>query len=906
MNFIYEGMSPEELAAKRAELESELMTAQFEHEFESVQMMHELRLKDIEKQIILENCSIEKVADLYANEEDLYTEAEGGILTKFFNWLSNIIKAIFGVTQTIKVDPAEKDETIELGVDVKALNAGSKSILQNLRDLTKIRDENGKLNLGAIVIDSIAAIGAVKGIGAFISAVKKKTKLTKGEAKTEADQLAKASADIRAELERINNTIKEDGEKKDITQLTSLVKVIESSVKEIKEKIGMSESSEKKSDDTADTGDNGESNDNNTGSNGADDEEPQNGNKPTKAEKKKQKESEKGAITADDKSKSPDERVDLIVNEIKSHLRMDGNIARCSEAEFKKHYTDRIALLQAMISDKKAYPETDEADRRVYRTVLSRLKSIQADHGSDKQGSFKPFSMPGGKMSTKEVAILNAKNQAGYDPDTNTISITRNEQLALCAYYDQFTRDTNPVPWKTGVLNPNNPVYDAMVATRHIIEQAKAVKGASSDNEQAKLSDRDKLLNDVEKKLNVVVGSRGKKVISASKDTYDQYVNDLQAKIDNIKKANPKDPALKIQNEKLKMAKDLKAATDNAAKTGDTKAWSNSSKMDSSGRVIGLKEHESKHAIWRRFASPATTNTINNPMDPTTGFDISGSEDDDNISTSLTDKQYDAKITAMEAKLGKMTAGTTEYRDMKAVIDLAKKMKPRIFNPNANTQVVSKAKVPSSANGKTFATFMKDVFDAKFKLNIGTANEAEFFKAVNYEISGAANDPTSDPLKGGAYRNYKSGNSLDAYLSRYQILIGIKACKLIKADGSRSGSGNANAELAGKALSIIADVDHPSWMITGDVKKKEITNLNSISTDLVKKHGDKVSFKTMENARIMLNDINKAAAKKASELYRSYMSSDSTTDSEWEAYKNAEKQAQKNANPDNQRKYKTA
>ena len=94
MNFIYEGMSPEELAAKRAELESELMAAQFEHEFESVQMMHELRLKDIEKQIILENCSIEKVADLYANEEDLYTEAEEGLINKFFNWLLNIVKAI--------------------------------------------------------------------------------------------------------------------------------------------------------------------------------------------------------------------------------------------------------------------------------------------------------------------------------------------------------------------------------------------------------------------------------------------------------------------------------------------------------------------------------------------------------------------------------------------------------------------------------------------------------------------------------------------------------------------------------------------------------------------------------------------------------------------------------------------
>ena len=95
-------------------------------------------------------------------------------------------------------------------------------------------------------------------------------------------------------------------------------------------------------------------------------------------------------------------------------------------------------------------------------------------------------------------------------------------------------------------------------------------------------------------------------------------------------------------------------------------------------------------------------------------------------------------------------------------------------------------------------------------------------------------------------------------------------------------------------------------MITGDEKKHEITNLNSISTDLVKKHGGKVSFKTMENARNMLNDINKAAAKKASELYRGYMSSDSTTDTEWEAYKAAEKQAQKNANPDDQRKYKTA
>jgi hypothetical protein len=179
MNFIYEGMSPEELAAKRAELESELMAAQFEHEFESVQMMHELRLKDIEKQIILENCSIEKVADLYANEEDVYTEAEEGLIQKVFNILRGIIDAIFGITRT-KVDPAEKNDQIELDVDIKTLNSGSKKVLDALRNLTSIKDPNtGKLNFGAIVFDGIAALAAVKGVSGLISAVKKKVTLSK-------------------------------------------------------------------------------------------------------------------------------------------------------------------------------------------------------------------------------------------------------------------------------------------------------------------------------------------------------------------------------------------------------------------------------------------------------------------------------------------------------------------------------------------------------------------------------------------------------------------------------------------------------------------------------------------------------------------------------------------------------
>jgi len=826
MNFIYEGMSPEELAAKRAELESELMAAQFEHEFESVQMMHELRLKDIEKQIILENCSIEKVADLYANEEDLYTEAEGGILTKFFNWLSGIIKAIFGVTGSIKVDPAEKDETIELGVDVKALNAGSKSILQNLRDLTKIRDANGKLNLGAIVIDSIAAIGAVKGIGAFISAVKKKSKLTKGEAKTEADQLAKASADIRAELERINNTIKEDGNKKDITQLTSLVKVIESTVTEIKEKIGIPDNKDESK--PANSSDNGVKDEpsSNGGNDGKNDAAKDDGKKDDS-----QKNGNNGGSTAEvkpssfpnivhDKSLSEGERVDKIVNSVKANLHFDDhNIDRSKDVDFNRYKSGAINKLKKMANEPRNYPPREMA---IINAAIEEIEKIKHEAGDNGKAGTIPFS-DNQSMDSHELAIMNLKKQIGYDHDTKTAKASKEE---IEAYNDYYRGILDDGMWNGANIADGSRVKEAVRTCVDILTNG--IKQNSKDGSgNQKAQKGDKLFEALKKDLQLYEKD-GKWLIGVDKTSYKTYVSHLEGIISSSAKDKSKKGIRAEAENKKRLAAEYARNTDDAANTGDTTAWNKGGHIDrSTGR-------DADGNLTDEIKTSSSLDNTKKTMEELKSSVAEGGlalvfDGNDVYSRELkTEAEYDAAVKALETKASKFKDGDANKVTLNRRIKLAKEMRDRIFGTPAGGPTSAPAK--SNNYGERFANYLINVFKAEpVNLPKNPTNE-DYLNADYILFSKYKGDERDEAFRPNGYGN--------AHRPEWSYIAALQATRVYQ----QSADDPELKKIANTVMSKVKQYDYPKWMVTKiPTKNKKDTISMAKLVDIAKKNGAKVA-----------------------------------------------------------------
>lgn len=856
MNFIYEGMSPEELAAKRAELESELMAAQFEHEFESVQMMHELRLKDIEKQIILENCSIEKVADLYANEEDLYTEAEGGILTKFFNWLSNIIKAIFGVTQTIKVDPAEKDETIELGVDVKALNAGSKSILQNLRDLTKIRDENGKLNLSAIVIDSIAAIGAVKGISAFISAVKKKSKLTKGEAKTEADQLAKASADIRAELERINNTIKEDGNKKDVTQLTSLVKVIESTVTEIKEKIGIPDN--KDASKPANSSDNGTKNEpstdgnNNSGNggsgngnaaseanNGSSDD--GNGGKPAKKGKKVK--GPRGLIH-DDPSLSKSERVESIINGLKPHLHIgDDGVLRCSDADKKKYLDDVMHELNTMASDNTYEPD----DQEVFKVAADRLKKLGTKHkpAADGSADVEPFKMNAGIKSHRELALINLKKQVGFDPDDNTVTCTQEELDKYRTYYNNLETTRT---WGDKTYDQGSIQFKAFSACASFLRRAKVQSSANGNADTGAV--KGELQKIIERDLDLY-NRNGKLLVGVSKNSYNQYIDALDETINKYKNDKKNKDKFTRADNLRKLAKQYGSYTDKAADDGDPTAWKGTSSVELSYVDDGNGGFDASTSTSKSKGSDPKIirNLLKKPV-AEGGFAIvfgAGNNAKPYSKELDTEDKYQKALDDLSDKIKKTAEGSSKRNELEKILDLAQQYKDQIFGTAAPKGKSGGQGNPDKDERDRYVSILEKLFGVD-------ENNADIQKADTVADLDRLKDQGKivafEKEYSGADRTNKPADFGSSSRPEWKKIVALQACYALKSAAQKNGDAEL-AKLYDHAMKVAGKFDYPSWMLKTlnddhalakpakgastsavDVHKQELDNFNKMADKL--------------------------------------------------------------------------
>ena len=817
MNFIYEGMSPEELAAKRAELESELMAAQFEHEFESVQMMHELRLKDIEKQIILENCSIEKVADLYANEEDVYTEAEEGLIQKVFNILRGIIDAIFGITRT-KVDPAEKNDQIELDVDIKTLNSGSKKVLDALRNLTSIKDPNtGKLNFGAIVFDGIAALAAVKGVSGLISAVKKKVTLSKAEAESEADELTKTTKQINEQLGRVRDSMKDNADlvAGAVNGVTPLLSEVRDTLNKVEKALGKPQSSNdsnqtdggnsnggNQSNPNGKTqGNNSGNDDSGNGSAGSNDGGSGNGGNGGKPVKNGKKVKGPRGLINDDPSLSKSERVESIINGLKPHLRIgDDGVLRCSDADKKKYLDDVVNELNVMASDNRLEPD----DQEVYKVAADRLKKLGDKHkpAADGSADVEPFKMNAGIKSHRELALINLKKQVGFDPDDDTVTCTQEELDKYRTYYNNLETTRT---WGDTTYDPGSIQVKAFSACASFLRHAKVQSGANDNaNTGAAKSELQKI---IERDLDLY-NRNGKLLVGVSKNSYKQYIDALDETINKYKNDKKNQDKFNRANNLRKLAKQYGSYTDKAADDGDPTAWKGTSSVELSYVDDGNGGFDASTSTSKSKGSDPKIirNLLKKPV-AEGGFAIvfgAGNNAKPYSKELDTEDKYQKALDDLSDKIKKTAEGSSKRNELEKILGMAQQYKSQIFGKAPSNPQQQQGDSDSDSVGR-YLSILEKIFgvdvNSKAIQNASSIADLDKIKLKAFENKFKGSD-----------RSNKPANYGKAAHPEWSKIVAVQACYTHKT-AARNNGDTELADLYDHAAKQAKNFNYPKWML---------------------------------------------------------------------------------------------
>lgn len=224
MSFLYEYMSADELelAQENARIENELL--HINNEFEVLAMEHAVKLNDIELQAILENATDEDLTHMYESEMIVYQEGVAEWWEKFKAWVKGIIDAILGKANKTTENISDKDKEKELEANVnpnalqKILNT-TKSVLSNIG---KVKDENGKIQIGKIIAETGLAIGAAGGIAALFKPVREKYKTTISKWIDWIRTLSQGSKEVGEALDRLSSD-ESDENKSTIKSLVSSV-----------------------------------------------------------------------------------------------------------------------------------------------------------------------------------------------------------------------------------------------------------------------------------------------------------------------------------------------------------------------------------------------------------------------------------------------------------------------------------------------------------------------------------------------------------------------------------------------------------------------------------------------------------------------------------------------------------
>ena len=213
MNFLYEYMSEDELQLAQEEAMNENAMVHLNAELDRLIMEHEVRMNDIEMQILVENGTADDLQALYEREYTIITEGVSEWWEKFKAKIKQIWNAIIGKVDTVKgaVTGDSKNDVIEVKGDVKGIKKFLSKVGSIIKNIGNFKTPDGDLNGKKIAATIGIAIGGGIGIAAIVKHLTgKTTEMTKGEAEKTCDEMKADSNELLSTLDTFQIPDKDD------------------------------------------------------------------------------------------------------------------------------------------------------------------------------------------------------------------------------------------------------------------------------------------------------------------------------------------------------------------------------------------------------------------------------------------------------------------------------------------------------------------------------------------------------------------------------------------------------------------------------------------------------------------------------------------------------------------------
>ena len=213
MNFLYEYMSKDELKLAQEEAMNENTMVHLNAELDRLVMEHEVRMNDIEMQILVENGTADDLQALYEREYTIMTEGVSEWWEKFKAKIKQIWNAIIGKVDTVKgaVTGDSKNDVIEVEGDVKGIKKFLSKVGSIIKNIGNFKTPEGDLNGKKIAATIGIAIGGGIGIAAIVKHLTgKTTKMTKGEAEQTCAEMKDSANDLLSTVDTLQITDQSD------------------------------------------------------------------------------------------------------------------------------------------------------------------------------------------------------------------------------------------------------------------------------------------------------------------------------------------------------------------------------------------------------------------------------------------------------------------------------------------------------------------------------------------------------------------------------------------------------------------------------------------------------------------------------------------------------------------------
>lgn len=174
MAFLYEYMSPDELAYAKEEAQFNNDSMKLDHALECLRMEHVIRISNIDTESLIQEYTQDDLENMYVKEMAIYMEGVKEWWEKFKAWVKSIVNKILGKKST--EPPENPEEEVTVPYSPKKLDEVLNKVKSMISNITNIQKDDGSLDTEKVVT-GLGLVAGAGGIAAGLKAIYKPVKM---------------------------------------------------------------------------------------------------------------------------------------------------------------------------------------------------------------------------------------------------------------------------------------------------------------------------------------------------------------------------------------------------------------------------------------------------------------------------------------------------------------------------------------------------------------------------------------------------------------------------------------------------------------------------------------------------------------------------------------------------------